>query len=218
MRLPALVLLAASALLTLTGCPKKPAVPNESIPLTEGVVRAGVYTHPGFGWSMKIPDGWRVKTKDEVSATRQKGLDAVQKNVDGPIDMTSTIELLYMQRDQFNQFTSTADAFDPAKDGSYADNQQDLVQVILKTYADTGMKVRHELRTEVIGGVKFNVMDATLLSPDGEKVILHQRMYDALFGTRSLTVSLNWNNDTARDALVQAWSASTFSTPSAPHP
>ncbi len=218
MRLPALVILAASALLTLTGCPKKPAISNEAVPLTEGEIRAGVYTHPGFGWSMKVPDGWRVKTKDEMSSTRQRGLDAMQKNVDGPIDLTTTVELLYLQRDQFNQFTSTADAFDPSKDGSYADNHQDLVQVILKTYADAGVKVRHELRTETIAGIQFNVMDATILTPDGQKLILHQRLYDALLGSRSLTVSLNWNNDKTRDALLHAWTTSTFSPPPAPRP
>lgn len=205
--------LAIGLVFALAGCPQDPAATNDTIALAEGRVAGGEYTHPGFGWTMKVPAGWRVKTREEIAAVTQKGLDAMQKSADAPIDASGAVQLLALQRDPFNQFTSAAEAFDPAKDGSYAENQDGLVQLLLKTYADAGVKVRHARRDETVGGVKFNVLDVTILAPDGQKVILHQAMYDALFGTRSLTVSLNWNDDAARDALFAAWRGSQFAPP-----
>jgi hypothetical protein len=209
MKLHHFSLFAAGVLLALTGCPKKP-VSNENIPLAEGKVTAAVYTNDVLGWSMKIPQGWRVKTREEISALTKTGVDAMQKNVDAPLDASANIELLYLHHDQFNQFTSTSQAFDPALDGPYSESQELLAEVIVKTYTDTGMSLQHERGSEVIGGVTFNVLRITLSSPDGKEVILHQAMYDALLGSRSLTVSLSWNSHDSRDQLFAAWRGSTF--------
>lgn len=207
---PFLIFLPAIALLTLTGCPKKPAINNEAVPLVEGKISGGVYTNADLGWSMKIPDGWQVKNQADIAALTKKGLDAMQKSVDGPIEAEDNAELLFLELDKFNRFTSTAKPFDPAMDGSYAESQELLEQLILKTYADMGMKTSHERRKETLGAVEFIVLDITIFAPDGKKVILHQSLYDALLGDRSLTISLNWNTDKARDALFHAWRASTF--------
>jgi hypothetical protein len=214
------VLLALSALVAsgLTGCSEKSSTsvqaaakpsPNDAVAVAEGKITNNIYHHPGFGWTMKIPEGWQAQAQQVADAAMEKGVQAIEKTMGEKVG-GGTVNLLHVQRSEFSEFTSAAQPYDVATDGPYAENQKGIVEVVLKTYADQNLKVVPEQREETVDGVTFTVLHMVIYTADGKKEVIQQTMFDALLGARSLTATVTSNNAADRATMLAAWRASTF--------
>lgn len=182
------------------------ALPPE---LHDGRIENNVYLNPGLGWEMTIPPGWTVNTREEIARIEGVGQDAIEKTYGEKIPPCHT-PLIYLTRNDFNRFTSTVQLFDPKTDGSYQANQETLFAVILGTFSDQGLNIRHKRSREVLGGIQFEGLHITMYSPDGNRIILRQIVYDALIGDRSLTLSLLYNNEQDKSVMLDAMKHSRF--------
>jgi hypothetical protein len=201
----------------LTGCgdirkadaqASKPAA-NDVVAVAESKITSNTYHHPGFGWTMKIPEGWQAQSQQVADAIAEKGVQAIEKATGDKVG-GGTVNLLHVKRSEFSQFTSAAQPYDVATDGPYAENQKGLFEIVLKTYADQKLKVVPEQREETVGGVTFTVLHMVVYTPDGKTEVFQQTMYDGLLGARSLTATVTSNNAADRATMLAAWRASTF--------
>lgn len=83
--------------------------PNKHI--DEGRVKENVYKSTEIGWSIKIPDGWEVVTRDKIVANEQKGKAAIEKTAGTELDMSGLKHLISFKKNQVNLFLSTSEPF-----------------------------------------------------------------------------------------------------------
>jgi hypothetical protein len=177
--------------------------------LFEGRIVEHVYKNEKLGWETAIPAGWVVGSKSEIARIEGMGKEAMEKALKQKVVPDHT-PLLYLQKDQFNRFTSAAQKFDPKRDGRYKDQQEFVFKAILDAYRTEGITFDHKRGKELIGGLEFESMQVTLYTPDRKKVIAHQIVYDRLINERSLMVSVMFNNDADRASIVDALKKSKF--------
>ena len=188
-----------------------PPCQAETPGLLDGRIENNQYINEGLGWVMTIPPDWKVNTRDEIARIEGIGQNAIEKSYGEKIPPCHT-PLLYLTRNAFNRFTSTAQMFYPKIDGTYRENQDTLFAVVLQTFRDQGLNIRHARSHATLGGIRFETLHITMFTPDGERIILRQIIYDALINNRSLTLSLLYNNDQDKIAMLDAMKQSRFGT------
>ncbi len=177
--------------------------------LFEGRIVGHAYRNDKLGWEIEIPAGWIVGSKSEIARIEGLGKEAMEKALKQKVVPDHT-PLLYLQKDQFNRFTSAAQKFDPKRDGRYKDQQESVFQSILDAYRAKGIAIDHKRGKELIGGLEFESMQIALYTPDRKKVIVRQIVYDRLINERSLMVSVLFNNDADRASITDALKKSRF--------
>lgn len=199
------------ALLPLTLALVLVACGGESTPATvsAGEIRGDEYHYPDLGWTMPIPPGWRVLSASELRQINEKGRRMIETTT-GEAIVDASVKLIFLRESPTNLFTSAAQLHDEATDGPYAENQNLMFDVILQSYRDAGIPIRHAREHENIDGISFEVLHVTLLSPDASEEVSQQRMYLALLGPTSLTVSVTASDERQRNAMLTSWRASKF--------
>ena len=177
--------------------------------LFEGRIVENVYKNEKLGWETVIPAGWVVRSKSEIARIEGMGKEAMEKALKQKVVPDHT-PLLYLQKDQFNRFTSAAQKFDLKRDGRYKDQQEFVFKSIIGAYRTQGITFDRKRGKELIGGLEFESMQVTLYTPDRKKVIAHQIVYDRLINERSLMVSVMFNNDADRTSMVDSLKKSRF--------
>src|SRR5688572_7936091 len=133
--------------------------PNKQI--DEGTVQGDTYSSEEIGWTIKIPEGWRVTSRDELQEYDEKGLKAMQE-VQGEIDVTGLKHLVSFQKDQFNNFSSTSEPFNVEYNGEWKDNNRALRELLYKTYRQQGMEVDTSSSKALIDAFEFEVFYITI--------------------------------------------------------
>lgn len=178
--------------------------------LFEGKIESGTYQNEKIGWKMPIPSGWEVQSRERVAQVEGIGKDAMENASGQEIEKTHT-PLLYLEKDRFNRFTSAYDHFDAQKDGDFKESTNALYQFILQTYKQRGMKVSHEIGREVLGGIPFETLSVSVFSPDGEKELFRQKMFDTLLNNKhSFGMSMMYNSEENRKEILSAMQNASF--------
>ncbi|OAD19395.1 conserved hypothetical protein, secreted [Candidatus Thiomargarita nelsonii] len=181
--------------------------PPTSVELVEGQIVEGIYKNNRFGWEFPIPKGWKLLNKEEIKSLEGKGKKAIEETYDTEVAM-SHVPLLHLRKDQFNAFTSTAQAYQ--EDGDYRVEQEAIFDILKNTYLSRGITIDYYRSRETIGGLEFEVLHITMYSPDKQTVIVRQIMYDRLIGDSSLFISVMYNNDQDKKIILEALSNSRF--------
>jgi hypothetical protein len=181
--------------------------PNKHV--DEGRVKQNIYKSTEIGWSIKIPDGWEVVTKDKVEANDQKGKDAIEKTVGVEIDISGLKHLISFRKNLFNSFASTSEPFKEEYPGEYVENNRNLNRLIFDTYRDQGIKADSSSGTIIIDGLEFNKFETKIYSKDGQ-LILNQIMYSRLINGFDFGININYNNNTDRDVMLKVLQESRF--------
>lgn len=192
-------------LLMLISCGQKD--PNKQI--DEGNVKGEIYKSSDIGWTIEIPKGWSVISKDQIDNQEAKGKEAIEKSSGQKVDMTQMKHLISFQKNQFNLFASTSEPFKEDYPGEYQENSKKLCNMIYQTYVDNKIKTDSSSGKEIIQGLEFNVFRTTIYTPDG-KVILNQIMYNRLINGFDFGVNINYNNDEDKKAMLDAFKKSNF--------
>ena len=175
--------------LFLLGCSENP---NDRI--GEGKIdEKQIFTNDRFGWTMEIPDGWRVMSKIEKDVWAAYGKHLSKKEF-GDRYEDNWMEILQLTKGpKINQMYVFYNKFDPAKhDMSYTLSRETRfkgIKDILEKNKGTRVDV---LRTETtIDSVQFNTCNMTLYKKDelrGYQVILEKKYQNHDILMISLTV------------------------------
>jgi hypothetical protein len=181
--------------------------PNKQI--DEGNVKGEIYESKDIGWSIEIPKGWSVISKDYLEKCDQKGKDALQKVYKSDIDFKGLKHLISFKKDKFNCFSSTSEPFKEDHVGEYEENNKLLNELLYKTFCDQEIKTDTSSGKEIIQGLEFNTFHVTFNSPDS-KFVLNQIYYSKLINGFDFGVNINYTNEEDRKTMVDAWEKSKF--------
>lgn len=181
--------------------------PNSQV--DEGKLRGVVYESQEIGWSIKIPDGWEVTSKDKSEKMTDKGRDLIEESTGTLIEAKELKHLISFQKDQFNIFQSTSEPFKEEFPGEYMQSNKAVTELIYRTFTDQGIKTDTASGKEKIQGLDFITFYITVFDPNG-KILLHQVMYSRLMNGYDFGVNINYNNDADKTTMMNAWKNSKF--------
>lgn len=181
---------------------------NSSTPKEEKQ-KGEIFTSKEVGWTIEIPNGYQPLSQNRMKVNEQKGKEALGKVTDSEVSGDNLIRLVNFQKNQFNSFLATAEAYDLNRDGEYSANNQMVKKLIFDTYINQKIKVDTLSGTEVIAGQKFYTFNIKLYGPSGE-VLMNQVMYNQLIKGYDFGVNINYNNETDREVLINAFKNSKF--------
>ena len=177
--------------------------------IDEGKVEGESYTSSEIGWTIRIPDGWNIVSRDQQEASLEKGMKAVEE-VAGEIDYSGLKHLISFQKNQFNIFQSSSEPFPLEYEGEWEENHVSLKGLLYDTYTNQGIKADTSSSRASIDGIDFAVFHIVVHGPKGE-VILYQDMYSSHINGFDFAVTLNYNNDKDKETLMAVWENSVFS-------
>ena len=178
-------------------------------PADKGKIEAGVYHNETIGWTITIPEGWKITAQDQVEEQTRTGLDAIQEATDMEYDYSGLIHLLNFEKDQTHSFQSSLEPFELQYEGEWEENSQLVKELMHETYASRGILVDTTSSKENIGGLEFDVFHLTLYTPEGE-VFLYQDMYARHYMGFDFGVNLNYLRTEEKNEMLQAWKNSEF--------
>ncbi len=193
-------------LISITSCGQ--IDPNKQI--DEGNVENDVYSSKEIGWTIDIPNNWKIISREQNEEFQKKGLNAIENIVDGEIDASGLKNLIGFQKNLFNIFQSTSELFELEYEGEWEENNAGLKELIYITYLDQGTKV-DSTATKIIkiDGLDFHTYEFTIYGPKGD-VILNQLMYNQLINGFDFGVNINYNNESDKKEILDAWLNSKF--------
>lgn len=193
-------------ILALTSC--KPSDSNKIV--EEGKVEGNFYTSTEIGWTMEIPQGWKVVDKEKTAEFQQQGKKALENNTDATVDLSGLKVLLSFQKDQFNIFQSTTEPFNQAYEGQWEENNAATKAIIYSTYINMGIQADSTAtKTVTIDGLDFQSYSFAIRDPEGN-VIMTQTMYTRLINGLGFGANINYNNEKDRDEMFKAFLNSKF--------
>jgi len=192
--------------LVLTSC--KPSDPNKSV--EEGKVEGNIYTSEEIGWTMEIPQGWKVIDKEKSEEFQEQGKKALENNTDATVDLNELKMLISFQKDQFNIFQSTSEPFNLEYEGQWEENNAATKAIIYATYVNMGIQADSTAtKTITIDGLDFQTYTFAIRDQEGN-VIMTQTMYSRLINGFDFGVNINYNNEKDRDEMFKAFLNSKF--------
>jgi len=199
--------------LCLGACEKEQSLAEKQREIETGKLDESLaYTAEEIGWSTQAPKGWKVMTRDATKDLQETGAGIIEKTTDVELDMSGLKQLLNLSKDEVNILLSTMEPYDEAVDGSWLENNKTIYEVVLKSYAEAGLKVgKTGMGVETLDGLEFQTWEIELLRPSGEGVVLTQKMYSRLINGYDVGITLTTNNEKTRAELQQLLEVSKFS-------
>jgi hypothetical protein len=169
-----------------------------------------VFYSKEIGWTISIPTNWKIISTEQNEENVKKGSEALQKMVEGEIDSSKLKSLISFQKDQFNNFQSTSETFEPEYPEEWEVSSAASKELVYNSYENQGIKVDSTATTIInIDGLDFHTYEFIVYDSDGA-IILNQIMYSRLINGLDFGVNINYNNESDKKELVDAWMNSKF--------
>ncbi|WP_379087013.1 hypothetical protein [Pedobacter sp. UC225_65] len=181
---------------------------NSSTPQQEANAAAN-YTNKELGWTITIPEGYKLISKAKIEVNDQKGKEAINKVYEGEVNTDSLKHLVSFQKNQLNIFDSTIEPYVEKYPGEYETNNQALKKLLFDTYNNQKIKIDTLSGKEVVQGLDFNAFYIKVYGPSGA-VLMHQVMYSTLLKGYDFGVNINYNNEEDKKILMDAFKNSKF--------
>lgn len=188
-------------------CKEKPKDPNAQV--DEGSFTGETYTSRDIGWTIEIPKGFTVTSKDQVDAQEKKGLKMIENATNTQINTRELKNLLSFSKNKFNLLTSTSQPFQESYEGEYEANIRAMPALLYQTFAAQGVRTDTATGSEKIQGLDFRTVYTTVYGKDGN-VILRQNIYTRLMKGYDFNVVISYNNEDDKDAMVNTFRKSKF--------
>lgn len=182
--------------------------PNEQI--DEGSVTGNTYTNDEIGWTIEIPSGWNIISRDKIKEMNSLGKESITEATGQSINAQGLKQLLCFQKNSFNSFLSTSYPFDTEAQGEWEKTNVLVKQVLLETYTKSGFQTdASDTETVKIDGLDFRTFQIQLHGPDG-KVALTQRLYGRLINGYDFGITISYNSEADRDVMLGVLQNSRF--------
>ncbi|MEO0895289.1 MAG: hypothetical protein AAFY71_02640 [Bacteroidota bacterium] len=198
------LLISLLAFFLLSSCQQDP---NKQV--DEGQVAEDTYHSEEIGWTIKIPKGWQVTSRDKLQELQDTGMEMMEESSGQKFDLSGFKQLISFQKDQFHIFQSTSETFNPEEDGDWAANNKAIKRLVYQTFASQGIRLDTSSQKEIIGGKEFEVYHVTIYGPDGQ-VILYQDMYGLFINGFDFGANLSYRDEDKKEEMMNAWKSSTF--------
>lgn len=183
--------------------------PNKQI--DEGKVEKNSYSSKEIGWTINIPKGWEVTSKEQHEMHQEKGKDMMEEMVDAEFDVSGLKNLIGFQKNQFNMFNSTSETFKLEYEGEWEENNAALKELIYNAYINKGIKADSTATKIVkIDGLDFHSTKFILYHPKSDEVLLNQIMFSRYINGFDFSVNINYNNEADFKVMLDAWKNSKF--------
>lgn len=183
--------------------------PNDE--LDEGFISDETYTNDEIGWSMDVPRGWTITTRQELQESNDRGKELVQENTEIIIDDSGLKHLLNFEGDnEGDSFLSNIEYFPIENKEEWDENQDFVYELIQNAYKAEGIDFESERYTERVDDLVFNVIKLELFGQSGD-LILTQIVYTRHILDYNFGATLNFTNEEAKKTLYTSWRTSKFS-------
>ena len=199
------IALGAILLFMLSACSQK----ERSQDLDEGTLEDGLYTSAELGWSIRIPPGWEVMSKDVLAQKTRDGLEYVADAIGTEVDYSGIKFHVSFQKDDSNSFQSTSELFD-IDSVPWEENNKMVKEALFDTYYHRGIPADTSSTTAVIDGLNFDLFRVKIFNRRGN-VILNQDICSRLISGYAFSVIVNYNNESDRQVMEKAFRESAFS-------
>lgn len=181
---------------------------NEQV--DEGSVAGNVYTSDAIGWTIEIPSGLTVVSRNQIEESNERGRDYFEETVGEDFSTKQIRYLINFRKDMFNSFVSTSEQMNVAEQQDYAALKDNVKTVMCETYKKNDVQF-HVTDTETveIGGLEFSTFQFHVHGPGGE-ILLTQRMYNRLIDGKDFSVAISYNDQACGDEILTAWKNSKF--------
>lgn len=167
------------------------------------------YTSEEIGWTIEIPEGYKLISKAKIEANDKKGKEAIGEVYDGEIKADSLKHLVSFQKNQLNIFDSTIEPYIEKEAGEYETNNKELKKLLYDTYTNQKIKIDTASSIEHIQGHKFCAFYITVYGPGGA-VLMNQILYGTALKGYDFGVNINYNNEADKAKLMAAFKNSKF--------
>ena len=172
---------------------------------------AYIYSCEEVGWKIKVIQDWRFLSQDEKKAMNERGEKMIEKAYDEEVQIEGLKDLLNIRKDDFNSFLSTIEPYNPAISGSYEDHNKNVLDVLINTFENQGIKTTHKTNKEKINGLLFSTIEFDILHPQDEKnIILSMKLYSRYINGYDFGMTITFNNAGDKKRLVEMVESSVF--------
>lgn len=183
-----------------------PLDPNEEV--DEGKVHGNTYTSQEIGWSMEIPSGYTIYSKEQMDQNYERGKEAFD-DMGVSYDARGLKHLISFHKDRFNGFRSTSEPFELSYEGEWEESGAALKEVLHTTFTNQGIALDTASSKARVGGLEFDVFHITLYGPEGQ-AIMNLEMYSCWINGYDFAVNINYNNPEDEEIITRAWMRSKF--------
>ncbi|MEM6805514.1 MAG: hypothetical protein AAF696_29225 [Bacteroidota bacterium] len=184
-----------------------PLDPNKQI--DQGNVSENIYTNEEIGWTIEIPEGWQVMSRDQLDKNLEQGSEAVEEALGAEIDYSQLKYLISFQKNPFNIFQSSAEKFELTYENEWEENNEKLKEILYETYAQQGIPADTSSSSMKIDDLEFKVFHIKISGADGE-LLLTQEVYSRYINGYDFSVNINYNNQEDKESMMEVWRNSRF--------
>jgi len=201
------VIISLGIIITILSC--KPIDPNKYV--DEGMLENGTYVSEEIGWTIRIPNNWKIVSRKQKKEYEKKGLEAMQEVVGEEIDVSELKNLIGFKKNMFNVFQSSSEPFEEVISlNEWKENNGFLKELIYNTFTSRGIKADStETKIVKIDGLDFYTYGFTIYSPEGD-TILNQLVYSRLINGLDFGVSMTYNNESDKTEMLNSFLNSKF--------
>ncbi len=192
-------------------CKMQQTLKDKQAEISTGAIDSNFeYTCTEVGWETQLPKDWHLLTKDETEKLNKTGKKAIEESTGTSVDMSSLRELVNLKKDVFNSFLSTIEKYDESSLGNFDKHNEDVDQLMKDAY--TGKKMKFDSRdgNEKIDNIDFHTFEIKIYKPEGDDVLLNQKMYSALLKGYDFSMVMNYNNEADKQTLLKIIENSKF--------
>ena len=169
----------------------------------------GVHQDSIIGWTIEIPTDWKIKSKEEIAAINEKGIESVENAVGTKMNTHLFDNILCFSKDSMNMFQSIREVYTEEL-AAWKKNNASLKELFCSVYANHGARLdSSETTIEEVGGIKFESYE--ILFYDGaEEINMVQVFYSTLINGYDFSVSMCVTNEQNKRELMAIWENSIF--------
>jgi hypothetical protein len=167
------------------------------------------YTSKEIGWTIEIPEGWKIEDQQKVKADINEGKKALgKKGIELSIS-GNEINLITFRKNQLSKLQSTAIPYKEEYRGSWEDAFHMIKKQIYDGFNSLGVRVDSASNQSEIDGLKFEVFILTIHDKK-DRILMHQLMYRTLIKGFDFVINITYDEEMNGMQAIEAWKNSKF--------
>lgn len=175
----------------------------------KGEIRDNNYICMEIGWKFTIPQGWEIRSAEEIKRVREKGERFIE-NSSGKKIPIDEIPLLYLFLGEKNRFNSNVSVYSTDY-GDYAEVRENTFQMFLNLFkSQLGVTIKSERKQILVDKIPFESLAIIIYSVDGTVEMGRWGMYEALVNGWAFSMNYICADEEAWNTIAKAIENSKF--------
>jgi hypothetical protein len=183
--------------------------PDPDKKVDTGAITNGVYYCPKIGWTIHIPNTWKIISKDSIEGLNQRGIDTINKSTKTNIEKGPIQSLISFRKDGLNFFISSIEPFKEDYTGEYEKRRKKGNEIICKAISYYNIKADTSSGKETVRGLEFERFTITRYNKE-DMPDLSEIIYSKLLNGYDFQVIIYYKNDSTKQVMLDAFRNSTF--------